>query len=433
MTAPHRPLGFFSATSLVVASMVGAGLYTTSGISLADLGSRWVVLAAWIVAGMVALSGATCYGRLARAISESGGEYVFLSRAVHPLAGFLAGWISLLAGFTGATAFAATALESYCRPVVPTSVILPNGTVAAGAILVCVLLHAFQVQVGSRAQNVVVAAKLVGLAAFVAYAAWRLAGSAPWTEAPPAESGWNWFALANTLTWISLSYSGFNAAVYVTEEVEKPSRNVPRSMFWATAAVAVIYVAVNAAVLWSGPIDALAGVEDVVARAAQLLGGTYFAAAARALVAVSLFTSVSAMIMSGPRVYAKMSADGLFPVPLPKSKRAMTAAVLLQGGLAMVVVFLTTLQNQLNYLSFLLSVSAAATVALTLGQVRRRTGENPRALGFPLVAIFYVSATLLFATMTAYRKPWECAVASAATVASGCVLYAVLNYLKKRV
>jgi APA family basic amino acid/polyamine antiporter len=431
MTAPNRPLGIYSATSLVVASMIGAGVYTTSGFALADLGSRWVVLASWGVAGLVALCGALCYGAMARAITESGGEYVFLSRAVHPLAGFLAGWISLLAGFTGATAFAATALESYCRPVLATDLPLPPGTIAGGAIVFCVALHAFHVRVGDRFQNVIVTAKLLGLIAFVGYATWRLAQVPIASDNPPAAT-WTWLALANTLTWISLSYSGFNAAVYVTDEVQSAEQTVPRAMFWATAVVTLIYIAINAIVLWSGPTSELAGEADVVAKAAALTGGANFAAATRALVAVSLFTSISAMIMSGPRVYAKMSADGLFPVPLPKTDRAMMAAVVLQGGLAIVVVLVSNLQGLLDYLGFMLSVSAAATVALTFHWANRAGNNFKRPIGYPLTPIFYVAATLLFAAMTAYRKPWECAIASGVTVVSGLMLYWVMVGLGNR-
>ena len=103
----------WSATFLVVANMIGAGVFTTSGFSFADLGDRQFVMYAWLIGSIVAICGAISYGQLAQRITESGGEYLFLSRMVHPSIGFVAGWVSLLAGFTGAIAFAATAFESY--------------------------------------------------------------------------------------------------------------------------------------------------------------------------------------------------------------------------------------------------------------------------------------------------------------------------------
>lgn len=428
MNRPGRPLGLPSTTSLVVASMIGAGVYSTSGFALADLGSRYLVITAWGLAGLVALCGAISYGALAREIGESGGEYVFLTRRVHPLAGFLAGWVSLLAGFSGAIAFAALALESYTLPVLPWE--LPPGWLAAVVIAGCVLLHALHVRFGAGMQNSLVALKLFALVGLVLYGTWCIAFSEA-IDLERGEARWSWLAFANTLTWISLSYSGFNAAVYVFDEVDKPDKTVPRSLVWGTLLVTVLYLAVNAMALWSGPVEQIAGKEDVVAVAAGLLGGRGFAAFARAVIIASLATSVSAMVMSGPRVYAKMAADRLFPVPLPSGDKSMTAAVLLQGGLAMALVFLATLRELLDYLGFMLSVSAAGAVA-TLFVIAHREGEHfKRPYGYPFTPAFFVGATLLFGTMTALRRPGSCATAAAATIASGCLLYAWLRWNEK--
>src|SRR5207247_10060555 len=112
---PQRQLGFVSASALVVASMVGSGVFTTSGILLADLHSPSLVLAAWLAGGVLAALGALCYGALARRFPESGGEYVFLARTLHPAAGYLAGWISLLVGFSAPLAAVALAFGQYTR------------------------------------------------------------------------------------------------------------------------------------------------------------------------------------------------------------------------------------------------------------------------------------------------------------------------------
>mgnify|MGYP001617533379 CR=1 FL=1 len=111
---PHRTLGFWSASALVVASMLGTGVFTTSGFLLADLKSPWFVLVAWAVGGLVAMLGALSYGALARHIPESGGEYLFLSRTLHPAAGYVAGWISLLVGFSAPLAATALAIPVLC-------------------------------------------------------------------------------------------------------------------------------------------------------------------------------------------------------------------------------------------------------------------------------------------------------------------------------
>ena len=200
-----KTLGFTSLVCLIIANMIGAGIFTTSGFALSDLGSADRVMAAWVVGGVIALCGALSYAGLVRYITESGGEYLFLSRLIHPLAGFITGWVSLLAGFTGAIAFAARAFETYAFPTRPDW--LPNGVAAAGMVLVAAILHGVKVQVGALAQNIVVFLKVVLLIGFLAIAASvaMTQGAAP---APPPEMPFSLAAFAGSLVWISLSYSG---------------------------------------------------------------------------------------------------------------------------------------------------------------------------------------------------------------------------------
>src|SRR5688500_8514877 len=151
-------LGLFSLVCLIVANMVGAGVFTTSGFALADLGSANRVMAAWVVGGVIALSGALSYGGLVRRMTESGGEYLFLALLIRPLAGCTAGWVSLLAGFTGAIAFAARAFEPYAFPTPPEW--LPSGLAAAGMVALAAVLHGARVQAGAISQNAAVVLKV---------------------------------------------------------------------------------------------------------------------------------------------------------------------------------------------------------------------------------------------------------------------------------
>src|SRR5690606_33091369 len=193
--------------------MIGAGVFTTSGFALADLGSPLRVVAAWAIGGGVALCGALAYGGLVRAIPDSGGEYLYLSRAVHPLAGFLAGWVSLLAGFTGAIAFAALTFAAYAGFAEGRE----SSWVATLVIAATAGLHLFRVRRGALTQNAAVAIKLGLIAAFCAIA--LAGGPAAWVglaealDAPPPPLAPSAFAL--TLMWVSFSYLGFNAAVYI--------------------------------------------------------------------------------------------------------------------------------------------------------------------------------------------------------------------------
>lgn len=423
---PTRPLGLFSTAALVVASMVGAGVFTTSGYALAAVGSPAWVLLLWLVGGVVALCGAVSYGALAKVLAESGGEYVFLARRVHPLAGFLAGWTSLVAGFTASMALAATAFEAYLLPLLPGGV--PPGYVAATAILLCAVQHAIRVDQGAWLQNAIVLIKLVGFTLLVVAGwYWLLQGEVPPAAvvAPTAD----WQILGQQLTWISVSYLGFNAAVYVSEEVDNAERNVPRAMLLATLLVMAFYLALNALLVYAGPLEQLAGQEDIAAVALGLLGGPAAEKACRVLVCVALLSSVSALTMAGPRVYAKMASDGLFPLPL-SGNGPPRMAIALQAGLALGVIAWATLQQQLNFLGFLLSVSAAATVATLFVSKDADASVRPNAWQLVAAAVFVV-CTLTFAGLAAMRQPASSAVAAGVTLAIGAAGYLAMRWWRR--
>jgi APA family basic amino acid/polyamine antiporter len=398
--------------------MVGAGVFTTSGFALADLGRRELVLLAWLVGGGIAMCGALSYGALARRIPESGGEYTFLSRTVHPLAGFLAGWISLLAGFTAPIAAAALGLQAYLAGSVGPSA-RPEliGTVA---ILAAAVMHGVRLREGVILQNAAVGIKLVAIAAFVGIGALR---ARPEADAIPVESvELDLGAFAVTLVWISFAYSGWNAAVYVAGEVRDPERNLRRSLWLATATVTVTYVALNAVFLYAAPTADLAGRAEVGAIAAEALGGTALRRALSALVALALFTSVSSMVLAGPRVYARMAEDGLFPRLFALGHDVPAAAVALQAGLAIAVVWLSELRELLGYIGFTLGLCAAATVGGLIAMRRREGPERLPIPGYPWIPCAFVATTLAAAGFMAVREPAEAGV-GLLTAASGLPLY----------
>ncbi len=429
-----RPFGVWSATFLVVANMIGAGVFTTSGFSLSDLGDRQHLMLAWLIGSVIALCGAISYGQLAQRITESGGEYLFLSRMVHPCVGFIAGWVSLLAGFTGAIAFAATAFEFYA---IPTS-IRPDwfrpGMAGVAVIVVFGLLHSIVLKIGLLSQNFVVVLKLGLLVTFVAIAFscypsdWK--GLQEETEAVP----FSIYGLASTLVWISLSFSGFNAAVYVAGEVDEPKRNVPKALVIGTLIVSLLYLLLNYIFIYGAAASEVKAVPDVAVAASTALGGERLALLIRAIVSAGLLSSVSSMVVAGPRVYAKMAEDGVLPKVLnftdSTQGNAPVAAIWLQVFLACVVVCWASLKSQLDYLGFTLSVSAAITVACILW-TRQEQDTWLRRLAFSSVALVYVSATIGLAMMSAVNRPQQL-VGFVATVTSGLVLFFGIQSLKSR-
>jgi APA family basic amino acid/polyamine antiporter len=397
--------------------MIGVGVFTTSGYALADLGRREWVLLAWLVGGLIATCGALSYGALARRIPESGGEYTFLSQTIHPLAGFLAGWISLVAGFTAPIAAAALGLQAYlvgsggegARP----------EWIGTGAILVAGLMHGLRLREGVVLQNLAVGLKLLAIAVLVVFAAGRL----PAQDLEPSGPGsFELGAFAVTLVWISFAYSGWNAAVYVAGEVRNPDRNLHRSLVLGTLLVTLVYLALNAVFLYGAPESALAGKAEVGAIAAEAIGGPRLRQAVSVLVALALFTSISAMVMAGPRVYARMAADGLFPRIFGPGGEVPGRAVALQVGLAILLLWNTDLAKLIGYIGFTLSLSAAACVA---GLIAMRFREGPERVpvpGYPWIPGFFVFVSLGTAGFMIVRQPWE-AIIGLLTVAAGVPLY----------
>lgn len=393
--------GLLSLSCLVVANMIGAGVYTSSGYALAELGTPAWVLAAWVIAGVIAMLGAICYGGLARQLTASGGEYLFLSRAVHPLAGFMAGWVSLTAGFSGAIAYAAVTFEIY----------LPDGTWLvdrAPGLVACLLiglfgaLHFAGISAGARTQNLLVLVKLLLLGAFIAFGFAVIAGdgegpsaaiasAVTMTNPPPIA------VLATSVMWFSFSYAGYNAAVYVAGS-STGGATVARSMWIAAAVVTLLYLALNAVILIGTPSEALAGERDVLRIAAESIGGWRLQQVITGVILLSLATSVSAMVQAGPHVYAQMARDGMLPSSLtPPAGGVPRAAILVQTVLAIILALATNLQQLLDYLAFLLSLSSAATVAcLLLPRLSGRRGDRPVFL-WPLTPILFITASLVIA------------------------------------
>ncbi len=429
MAQKSRALGLWTLAALVVANMIGAGVFTTSGFALGDLGSPFRVLAAWLVGGLLALCGALSYGALARLIPESGGEYLYLSRVIHPSVGFIAGWISLLAGFTGSIAYAALTFAAYALP--ESSTALSPNIVATLAIAVAVLLHALHVRQGAWMQNAAVALKLLLMLGFCVFATID-PGVSSWegltefrTEAYEV-SPFSIVTFALSLMWISFSYLGFNAAVYLAGEVPSAPERIPRALILGTVLTIFIYLALNAVFVLVPSFASAALQEDIAAVAAEALGGNAMANAVRLVVALALFTSVSAMIMVGPRVYAKMADDGLFPPALRFKGETPMASIVMQGMLAAVVVWMTGLRELLSYLGFTLGLSTATTVGALFITVRRDPSRTQGLPGYPWAPAIFVTFTLLFAALAATVKPWEM-LAALVTIASGALLYALIR------
>ncbi len=421
----REKFGFWTLTFLVIANMVGAGVFTTSGFSIEGLGSPGRVVWAWAVGGVIALAGAVSYGRLVRIMPESGGEYLYLSRAAHPLLGFVAGWVSLVAGFTGAIALAATAFEGYVLPEQHRPSWLPADTIAIMVVVAGGICHGLRPRGGAVLQNVVVILKLGLLLVFLSLAAIRLPSDI-WYGGALLETPTGVWAItaafATSLVWISLSYSGFNAAVYVAGEARDATSNVPRAMLMGTCIVLILYVLLNAIFVYAPPSEQIAGMPDIAAIAAERVGGHRVATFVRMIIAFALLTSVSSMVMAAPRVYAKMADDGLLPSFLRLSQEAPRQAVAAQVLLAVVFILFSSLRGLLSYLGLTLSLCAVCSVGcLFLPSIR----PSPFRWISYVPPLVYITCTMVAVAIMAFDDPSQL-LGTVATFAVGTLVYLIL-------
>jgi APA family basic amino acid/polyamine antiporter len=424
----QRPLGVVHAAALVVASMIGTGIFTTTGVLLSSLPSPAVVLAAWAIAGLLALCGAAVYAELGTMMPRVGGEYVYVSRAFGPVAGFLSGWVALIVGFAAPTAGGAIGVASYVHAVAPA---VPQLGVAIVLIVVLTAAHMIDVRFGARLQaalaGLVIAVILVFIAAALAtgrLAAANLAAAVPAVAlAPGAGAVASAGAFAVGLVQISYAYSGWNGAAYIAGEVRDPARSLPRALVLGTGLVTLLYLALNVVYLGAVAPAALAGQVNVAHISAASLFGARGADLVSSLVALTAAGFVSAMLMSGPRVAVAMAQDGVFFRALGRlnARGAPTRAVGLQGALAVVAVLTARYDQLLVYVGFTLTLNAAAAV-LAAFVLRRRdpAGDRPhRALGWPYSGVLFLALAAFMIVLAVRERPAESAAALATLVAGG--------------
>ena len=422
-----RRIGAPTATMLVVASMLGTGVFTTTGVLLRDLGSPAAVLAAWAVGGVLALCGALSYGELAAALPRSGGEYQMLGRIYHPAIGFAAGVISLVVGFSAPLAASALAFGHYLAVLVPG---VRPAAAGMGIVALMAVLHAVHVQVGGRVQAAITALEVSLIGAFVAAGAPRSEPSRLLTSAGPPFHGAGTSAFAASLIYVSFAYSGWNGAVYLAGEVRDPGRAVPRALIVGTTLVAVLYLALNVVFLSATPPGELAGVVEVGHVAAVALLGPGAGRVLSALIAVILASSVSAMLMAGPRVYETMGRDHPSLAILARRTRhgGPAVAVALQAATAEAMIMTSSFGALLRYIGFTLSLTAGLAVFGVLVLRRREPGlPRPyRTWGYPVTPLLFVALSAWMVVHALVQNPassW----AGLATVIAGVALHAALG------
>jgi APA family basic amino acid/polyamine antiporter len=422
-----------TATAIAVADMIGIGVFTSLGFQVGGIPSAFSLVMLWVVGGITALCGALCYAELAAALPRSGGEYNFLGRIYHPAVGFLAGWISATVGFAAPIALAAMAFGSYFMDAVPgflAGIVSPGvASLLLGLTLAWTvsLVHVTGVRQGSLLQNISTGIKIVLIAAFIV-AGFAFGAPQPISFAPSAqELGYILSApFAISLVFVMYSYSGWNAATYIINEVRDPERSLPRSLLAATLIVVALYVALNAVFLYTTPIAKMAGKLDVAKVAGDQIFGATGGRLVAALICIGLVSAVSAMVWIGPRVTMVMGEDlpGLRLLARTTKAGVPALAILLQLAVVTLLLFTQSFDQVIHYIQFSLTF---CTFLAVLGVIVLRTTQPAlkrpyRVWAYPLTPVIFLLVTgyMMFFQLT--HRPVQ-SLAGVATMLAGLVVF----------
>jgi APA family basic amino acid/polyamine antiporter len=443
--------GFATATFVIVASMVGTGVLTTSGYTVYNVGSNQLMLGLWVVGGIIAVCGALSLCELSAAMPKTGGDYVYLREAYGPLASFLSGWVSFVIGFSAPSALAAFASAKFLLAPIhldgPTLTIAQR-SLATAAVVTFALIHTTSRRRTASIQAWITALKLSLLGAFIVAgiaAGWPHAANL--SDRPPitwkvAES------MMFSLTYVSYAYVGWNAASYLAEEIANPQRELPRAILLGTAAVVVLYLGLNAVyALALSPADIRAIVDDpnnsnsdpveAVAPIAQLsanrLFGSQWSGAFTVAVGLMMLSSLSAYVLTGPRVLYAMAHAGQFPAVARRlSARAGTpvTATVLQVGATLTLLWTGSFQSIMIYTSVGLAIFSMLTItSVYVLRVKRPDLDRPfRTPGYPATPAIYLVLTGIL-TAAAFSQRHKESTYALLSIVAGVPVYYVWQWL----
>ncbi|HYI30249.1 MAG TPA: amino acid permease [Bradyrhizobium sp.] len=416
------------ATAIVVADMVGVGVFTSLGFQVRDIPSGFSIVLLWTVGGVVALCGVFAYSELGAMFPRSSGEYNFLTRAYHPAFGFVAGWVSATIGFAAPVALAAMAFGEYGKSVLPDA---PPLALALGVVWLVSLVQLGGVKHSSIFQLIATILKVVLIVAFLA-AGFAIATPQPVTFTP-AISDFGYIAsapFAIGLVFVMYSFSGWNAATYIIGEMRDPEQNLPRAMLAGTLIVLVLYVALNAVFLYTAPSGELAGQLDVARISGTHIFGEFGGRIVGAMICIGLISSISAMMWIGPRVMMTMGEDipSLRVFARKSTQGAPAYAILFQLAIANLMLFTRSFEAVLDFIQFSLLFCSFFTV---LGVIKLRITRPDlprpyRAWGYPVTPVVFLLVTGFMMYYLLTERPMQ-SLLGVLIMFSGLVIYAVFR------
>ena len=424
--APPESVGLVTCAALVVANMVGTGIFTSLGFQVGEIPSRPAIMALWAMGGLLALCGALCYAELSAALPRSGGEYHFLGRIYHPSLGFMAGIVSIVVGFAAPVALSAMAFGSYLQGVFPG---IPPLAASIAIVVLVTLFHLRDLRVSSVFQVIFTALK-IALVLFLIAALF----TAPAVPPAPAET-WTLYLLtapfAVSLMFTLYAYSGWNAATYILGEVRTPARVIPLALGAGTLLVMALYLGLNAAFLHAAPTGVLAGKLNVAQVAAEAVFGANGGRMVAAVIALGLVSAISAMIWAGPRVAMVIGED--YPrvfgwLRTRNSSGIPAAAIAGQSALTLALLLTSTFEQVLVYTQFaLLACSFLAVLGVIVHRVKHPEAPRPfRVPLYPFTPLLFLAISAFAMIYTAAAKPLE-AFWGGMTLVAGLGIYRIVR------
>lgn len=384
------------AITLVIANMIGTGVFTSLGYQVGPLPSGFAIMMLWLLGGVVALSGALTYAEIATTLKRSGGEYLYLSKIFHPALGFLSGWMSSIAGFAGAISAVAIAIGEYATEATGVS----TKVIAVFAILAVSFVHWFGVKTGGRVQTILTTLKL-SLILFFCIAPFFIY-SVPKTGIHflPQSGDWNLIlssGFAISLVFVVYAYTGWNASAYIAGNLDNPRINLPKSLIAGTTLVVFIYLALNAMFLYTASFDELQGQNDIGNVVAHKLFGSTAGTVFAGIFSFALLSTLSAMTIAGPRVIEAMGEDyKLLQTFSAKNRYQMPyVAILAQAGWSVFLVLVSSFKEIIQYISVSLSFFSMLTVFGIFFLRNKKTGtDHFKTPLYPIPPLIFIICTV---------------------------------------
>lgn len=434
----NRSLKYFSLTNIVVGDIIGAGIFTITGIFLATLYNPLIMIGLWALGGCIALCGALSYSELGATYPKAGGEYIFLSKLFSPVFGFLSGWVSFLVGFSAPVAAAAITFAEYGFRAAPGSIDAENIEVFRKGIAITIILsftiiHSVGLKSGSKIHNWVTILKYIIVVGFI-IAGFSFGNGSFSNFASTVHED---FSLGHLKTMglalmvIMYSYSGWNAVTYVGSEVVNPVKNIPRSLITGTLIVTILYVLMNALYVYALPAAKMKDVITITGLAANDMFNLSLGRLFSLFISIILLSSISACIIIGPRVYYAMAKGGhFFPIASKVNRFGVPAiSIIFQSSVSILFVVFSSLQQMIVILSFSLGIFPIMAV-IGVFKLRMRRISKFKSPGFPFLQIIFIifSITMLF--LAFWEMPKESSIALIITI-SGIPLFYILNRIKR--